>query len=148
MAPQSSGLTRVPDPAIDRTVTPPVPGALAGGPGGVARIPVRFSGPKVALKTKRPVGVTVIAVLTFAGVYAALRFTRWGLVARATMDNPTQASVLGISPSRVYTVTFAAGAALSGLAGAVFAPVSGVLPTICVTALPTGSPRWTSRRAP
>jgi hypothetical protein len=25
---------------------------------------------------------------------------------------------------------------------------SGVLPTICVTALPTGSPRWTSRRAP
>ena len=72
----------------------------------------------------------MITVLTFAGVYAALRFTRWGLVARATMDNPTQASVLGISPSRVYTVTFAAGAALSGLAGAVFAPVSGVLPTM------------------
>jgi branched-subunit amino acid ABC-type transport system permease component len=74
--------------------------------------------------------ILAITVLTFAGVYAALRFTRWGLVARATMDNPTQASVLGISPSRVYTVTFAAGAALSGLAGAVFAPVSGVLPTM------------------
>ena len=42
------------------------------------------------------------------------------------------ASALGVNPARVYAVTFGIGAALSGLAGAVLAPVSGVFPTIGV----------------
>lgn len=68
----------------------------------------------------------------FAAVYFVLRYTRYGLIARATMDNPAQASALGINPGRVYTMAFAIGAALSGLAGAILAPVSGVLPTMGV----------------
>ena len=64
------------------------------------------------------------------GVYLFFKYTQWGLVARATMSNPAQASALGVNPDRVYTVTFAIGAALSGLAGAVLAPISGVLPTM------------------
>jgi len=40
------------------------------------------------------------------------------------------ADVLGISPTRVYSITFAVGAALSGLAGGLLAPVSGVVPTM------------------
>jgi branched-chain amino acid transport system permease protein len=48
------------------------------------------------------------------------------------MGNPAQASVLGINPHTVYTITFGAGAALSGFAGAVLAPISGVLPTMGV----------------
>lgn len=71
-----------------------------------------------------------VAAAVFAGIYVALRFTNWGLVARGTMDNAAQAAVLGVNPTRVYTVTFAAGAALSGLAGAVLAPITGVLPTM------------------
>lgn len=71
-----------------------------------------------------------VAAAVFAGIYVALRFTNWGLVARGTMDNPAQAAVLGVNPTRVYTVTFAVGAALSGLAGAVLAPITGVLPTM------------------
>ena len=40
------------------------------------------------------------------------------------------AAALGVSPDRVYAITFAAGAALSGLAGALIAPFSGVVPTM------------------
>lgn len=63
-------------------------------------------------------------------VWVALRFTRWGLVARGTMQDAETASALGVAPDRVYAVTFAAGAALSGLAGALLAPLSGVVPTM------------------
>jgi branched-chain amino acid transport system permease protein len=59
-----------------------------------------------------------------------IRFTRLGLIARGTMQNPDMAAALGIDPSKVYAVTFAIGAALSGLAGALIAPLSGVVPTM------------------
>ena len=73
-----------------------------------------------------------VAVLVMAGVLAALRFTNFGLIARGTMQNADMAAALGVNPSRVYAVTFGIGAALSGLAGGVLAPVSGVFPTIGV----------------
>lgn len=74
--------------------------------------------------------IIAVALAMLVGIYAFLKHTRWGLVARATMSNPAQASALGINPGRVYTVTFAIGAALSGLAGAVLAPITGALPTM------------------
>jgi branched-chain amino acid transport system permease protein len=70
--------------------------------------------------------------LLLVGVFFVFKQTRLGLVARGTMQNADMASALGISPPRVYTVTFGIGAALTGLAGAVLAPVSGVLPTLGV----------------
>ncbi len=74
--------------------------------------------------------VIAVAVVALAGVLAALRFTRAGLIARGTMQNGAMAAALGVNPGRVYAVTFGVGAALTGLAGAVLAPVSGVFPTI------------------
>jgi branched-chain amino acid transport system permease protein len=59
-----------------------------------------------------------------------LRYTRLGLIARATMQNPNMAAALGVSPNRVYMATFAVGAAITGLAGGLLAPVSGVVPTM------------------
>ena len=76
--------------------------------------------------------VIAVAVLALAGVLAALRYTRAGLIARGTMQNGAMAAALGVNPGRVYAVTFGVGAALTGLAGAVLAPVSGVFPTIGV----------------
>jgi len=73
-----------------------------------------------------------MASAVLASGYLILKHSRWGLIARGTMDNSIQASALGVSPSAVYTVTFGIGAALSGLAGAVLAPLSGVLPTMGV----------------
>ena len=71
-----------------------------------------------------------VAIVVLGGVLAVLRFTRLGLIARGTMQNANMAAALGVNPSRVYSITFGAGAALTGLAGAVIAPVSGVFPTI------------------
>jgi branched-subunit amino acid ABC-type transport system permease component len=71
-----------------------------------------------------------VAIVVLGGVLAVLRFTKLGLIARGTMQNANMAAALGVNPSRVYSITFGVGAALTGLAGAVVAPVSGIFPTI------------------
>jgi branched-subunit amino acid ABC-type transport system permease component len=71
-----------------------------------------------------------VAIVVLGGVLAVLRFTKLGLVARGTMQNANMAAALGVNPNRVYSITFGVGAALTGLAGAVVAPVSGIFPTI------------------
>jgi len=73
--------------------------------------------------------IAVAVVLALAIRWVLLR-TPWGLIARGTMQKPDMANALGISPSRVYSVTFAVGAALSGLAGGLLAPLTGVVPTM------------------
>ena len=76
--------------------------------------------------------VIAVAAIVFVAIFAAMRWTRLGLIARGTMQNANMAGALGVNPTRVYTITFGIGAALSGLAGALLAPVSGVFPTIGV----------------
>jgi branched-chain amino acid transport system permease protein len=73
--------------------------------------------------------VAVVAVL-FAAGWFVLRHTSLGLIARGTMQNRSMAAALGINQDKVYAVTFCIGAAVSGLAGALIAPISGVVPTI------------------
>jgi branched-chain amino acid transport system permease protein len=73
--------------------------------------------------------IAVAAVLGLVIRWVLLR-TSWGLIARGTMQKPDMANALGISPGKVYSVTFALGAALSGLAGALLAPLTGVVPTM------------------
>jgi branched-chain amino acid transport system permease protein len=73
--------------------------------------------------------ILVAAILVAAGWYL-LRHTRLGLIARGTMQDAAMASSLGIDPPTVYAATFGIGAALSGLAGGLLAPLSGVVPTI------------------
>ncbi len=76
--------------------------------------------------------VVVTIILLFA-VWLTLRFTKLGLLARGTMQNAEMASALGVSTSRIYMITFGLGAAVSGLAGGLLAPMTGVLPTIGAT---------------
>lgn len=74
----------------------------------------------------------VVAISVTAGLYALFKGTRFGLIARGVMQNPQMAAALGVSPTRIYSVTFTLGAALAGLAGGVLAPITGVVPTIGV----------------
>ena len=69
-----------------------------------------------------------MAIAMMALVYGVMRYTRLGLIARATMQNPAMAATLGVNPTRVYMSTFAVGAAVTGLAGGLVAPVSGITP--------------------
>lgn len=54
--------------------------------------------------------------------------TSFGLRARATMQEREMARALGVRVGRVYTMTFALGCALAGLAGAVLAPTTTIAP--------------------
>lgn len=99
------------------TISPPI---------GVIRIGAySISGYEVFL-----IGVTAVLLLA---VWATLRLTRLGLLARGTMQNAQMASSLGVSTSRIYMITFGLGAAVTGLAGGLLAPMTGVLPTIGAT---------------
>jgi branched-chain amino acid transport system permease protein len=70
-----------------------------------------------------------IATLLIICMWLVMRFTRFGLVARGAMQSADVASSLGYDPKRVYMWTFTVGAALSGLAGGVLAPLTGLLPS-------------------
>ncbi len=70
-----------------------------------------------------------IASLLMICMWLVMRFTRFGLVARGAMQSADVASALGYDPKRVYMWTFTVGAALSGLAGGVLAPLTGLLPS-------------------
>jgi branched-chain amino acid transport system permease protein len=72
------------------------------------------------------IGVTVAL---YVAIWLVLRYTRIGLVARGAMQSAEVASSLGYNPRMVYMVTFTVGAALSGLAGGVLAPLTGLLPS-------------------
>ena len=73
------------------------------------------------------IGITIALLVA---VYLLLKFTTLGLTARGTMQNPDMAAALGVSTSRIYMITFGLGAAISGFAGGLLAPITGVLPTI------------------
>jgi branched-subunit amino acid ABC-type transport system permease component len=72
------------------------------------------------------------AIVTTVALWSALRFTRFGIIARATMQNAQMVRSLGVNSAHVYAITFTIGAALSGLAGGMIAPLSGVLPAMGV----------------
>ena len=71
-----------------------------------------------------------VSVAVMIAVFALLRFTRFGLIARATMQNPGMAAALGINTTRVYALTFFVGSALSGLAGGLIAPLTSIVPNV------------------
>lgn len=72
--------------------------------------------------------IILVAAVLLVAISLVLKTTRMGLIARGTMQRPDMASALGYSPDRIYMATFFCGSALSGLAGAVFAPMVGLVP--------------------
>ena len=73
--------------------------------------------------------IIVVSILLILGVLFVLKSTRLGLIARGAMQRSDMAAALGYSPDRIYMMTFFVGSALSGLAGAVLAPLVGLVPT-------------------
>ncbi len=73
------------------------------------------------------VGVVVALLLL---TWLALCKTDFGLIARGAMQNRQMAAALGIDPGKTYAITFVIGAAVTGLAGALLAPITGVAPTM------------------
>lgn len=83
------------------------------------------------------VGVEIAAYRIFIFVVAALLFliswsimyrTTFGLKLRAVVQDRNVASCFGINADRIYSLTFAYGAGLAGLAGAIVSPLKSVSP--------------------
>ncbi len=77
--------------------------------------------------------IIAFALCLVGAIWLLLRFSTLGLCARATMQNPRMAAALGTNPGKIYSLTFGLGAALSGLGGALLAPITGVIPTLGVS---------------
>jgi len=69
-----------------------------------------------------------VSIMLIIALWLMYHRTRFGLVARATMQNPTMARSLGVNTRKIYMLTFALGAALAGLSGALLAPISSIAP--------------------
>ena len=72
-------------------------------------------------------------VMVMAGVLILLTWlflerTRYGAIMRAGIENKEMVSLLGIDIHRLFTVAFALGAYLAGIAGALIAPIRGLSP--------------------
>jgi len=76
--------------------------------------------------------IMAVAVLIATGTFFLFYRTSLGLVARAVIANRPMASSLGLNTRRMDRLTFAFGAALAGLAGAVMAPLMSVDPQMGV----------------
>lgn len=70
--------------------------------------------------------VIIFSVVVVFMTWALLRRTRLGLQIRATMQNRTMASNLGMPASKINMLTFAYGSGLAGLAGAFLSQIGNV----------------------
>jgi urea ABC transporter permease protein UrtB len=77
--------------------------------------------------------VVAVCIAALAAAYVWLARSSAGTRIRAAMENAEMASALGINTRRVYRTTFAVGAGLAGLAGALVAPLLSVQPDMGVT---------------
>ena len=68
-------------------------------------------------------------------LYVIHRRTRLGALVRAGVGDAQMLGALGVDTDRLFTITFAVGAGLAGLAGVVAAPVFGLQPGMDVDAL-------------
>ena len=58
-----------------------------------------------------------VAVVVLAGLLAFLRFTRYGLIIRAGVENRAMVTALGIDVRKAFTLVFAVGGVAAALAG-------------------------------
>jgi branched-chain amino acid transport system permease protein len=73
------------------------------------------------------------ALGVLAGLYMLFNWTRFGVLARATIQVPHMAAALGVDTRLIYSLTFACGAGLAGLAGGLYAPTMTLVPTMGAT---------------
>lgn len=70
------------------------------------------------------------AIAVLGVVYLIFMRTRFGVHARATMQNAGIAQATGVRVGRVYATSFGIGTALAGFCGAMYAPTMTLIPTM------------------
>ncbi|WP_374664550.1 branched-chain amino acid ABC transporter permease [Ramlibacter sp.] len=76
------------------------------------------------------IGVLVTLLVALAGFWFFLRHSRFGVAMRAVAADEKTARLMGVSTARVQAVAWASASGLAGLAGALFAVIYGLTPTV------------------
>lgn len=74
--------------------------------------------------------IFVVSILIIMSFYLFINFTLFGKAMMATAQNARGACLVGISPKKIYMVTFAISSALAAAGGALLAPIFYVYPTM------------------
>jgi branched-chain amino acid transport system permease protein len=72
------------------------------------------------------VATAVLAAAIIGGLYAFLKYGRYGIWIRATTQDRIMAQAMGIPVPIVHTVVFAIGASMAAASGVLFGPLGGV----------------------
>ncbi len=98
--------------------------ALTGGQNGIMGVPtVKAFGTAFGERGVALLAIALCALLTLA--FWRLARSSWGAAMRAVKDSEVAAESVGLNPVAIKTLAFALSAACAGLAGALFAPLSG-----------------------
>lgn len=74
--------------------------------------------------------ILAMSMIIVGALAAYIKFTNTGKAIRATAQHAEAAQTLGIDIDRVYTIAFAIGAALAGMAGAMLISIFPAFPTV------------------
>lgn len=66
-------------------------------------------------------GIVVLALAVMTGLWLLVEYTRLGRGMRAVAENPRVATLMGVNPNAIITLTFAIGGAFAALAGVMMA---------------------------
>jgi urea ABC transporter permease protein UrtB len=69
-----------------------------------------------------------ISLLVLGFIWWIFKYTKFGMRARATMQNAEVAQVMGVDTTKMYFLIFGLGSALAGFAGALYAPTTVIGP--------------------
>jgi branched-chain amino acid transport system permease protein len=72
--------------------------------------------------------IIIASLVSVGGLFAFLRFTRWGMGIRAVSQNPEAAQIAGVNRDLTYGMTFAIASLLAALAGILIGPVYYLFP--------------------
>lgn len=67
--------------------------------------------------------IFIVTAVVMLGFWGFLKKAKFGLALRATAEDPDAATILGINPKRIYTITFSLSCAMAALASVLLAPI-------------------------
>ncbi|RPH77384.1 MAG: branched-chain amino acid ABC transporter permease, partial [Candidatus Rokuibacteriota bacterium] len=73
--------------------------------------------------TAMDVGVIGSSLMIMVALYLFFRLTKTGMAMRATAQSQTAARLMGVSVTRIFSLTWAISAAIGGVAGVLIAPI-------------------------
>ncbi len=96
---------------------------------GIGTPPGSFTVGDYSFSTYRMV-LFAASLVVLAFIYIVFMRTRFGVMARATMQDAAMARALGVQINWVYALSFGLGTGLAGLCGGLYAPTMSLIPTM------------------